>query len=90
MSIFRKGASTKEKPVKLVEKYSIHECSVAMQRLSQFSEAALRDTDYDLEQISARLSLPEDMIKHLLDVYFVPQGIFKQKWATYRIPGDLR
>ncbi|VVB55636.1 Uncharacterised protein [uncultured archaeon] len=80
----------KEKPFRLIDRYTIHEISVATQRLCSFSEAALRDTDYNIEQISARLSLPEELIKHLLDLYFVPQGIFTNKWTAYRISDDLK
>lgn len=80
----------KEKPFRLIDRYTIHEISVATTRLCSFSEAALRDTDFDLEQISARLSLPEDLIKNILDLYFVPQGIFTNKWAAYRISDDLK
>lgn len=76
---------------KLTEFYTLHEINIAMSRLLNLSESVIRNSPYTIDQISARLSLNENIIRTCMNI-MIDQGIWKYnaKNDTFYVDGNIK
>lgn len=74
------------KTQKLVEKYPTKEINICLMRLLGVSEDIIRNQEYSLNELSARVSLDRGIVEDVLEA-LVDIGIFvRVRDKTYAVP----